>query len=71
MVGTYALSAGHTGMVRKELGLRRMREIRMDEDEPCSCLFLVTCVVLISGLPVEHLAPRCGSLLLGTSKCTR
>lgn len=31
VVGTFALSAGHTGMVRKELGLERMREVGMEE----------------------------------------
>lgn len=31
VVGTFALSAGHTGMVRKELGLERMREVGMED----------------------------------------
>lgn len=31
MVGTCALSAGRTGMFRKELGLKRMREVREEE----------------------------------------
>lgn len=31
VVGTCALSARHTGMVRKDLGLGRMREVRMEE----------------------------------------
>lgn len=72
MIGTFALSAGHTGVATKDMGPERMKEVRLEcgREEPGACLLLGTWVALASRLLAGHLVPRFGCLLPDTSKFT-